>query len=190
LNIIILSLGIGRLDWALVKLDLVTGILLLLQASFYLYADAAEIIINGVAYVITVVWALAGFYAVREESVKTMRFFFIFAIVEPAYTIYKLVVMKTDPQDYPDVSYNQFAFTGGFALIVRGVLLYYAYAVYTNYGKGLYPIWHRQAPKPLAPSQLPAGSDQNSPTARKINSDDSEHSRLIPNYVEPLCVVL
>jgi len=168
--------GTASTFFTYLKLDLATGILLLLLASFYLFSEIQELILNAFAYVFTVVWAMMGAVCVREENTKLMRAFFVFATIEPAYVIYKLVAIEVT-SDYPAVSANQFWFTGGFALVVRALVLYYASKSQKNFGKGLYHVWHRTV-RSAAISHLP--EDERAST--------DQHTHLLPTR-EQLCTI-
>lgn len=82
--------------FSLMKLDFALGVILVLLAIFYLLTDAVQIALNVLACVVTLGWLLLGFAFVQRESRRLAPWFFLFATLEPAFLIYKLVAMKLD----------------------------------------------------------------------------------------------
>ncbi len=132
---------VAHIFFALLKFDVGVEVLLVLLASFFLFEStfSYEAILNGVALIVTVVWAIVGRQTVRTESARLVKFWAAFAFVEPIYILYKFAQMNLVPvyKDSPRTTYFQFYLLGSIALIIRAVLLYFAYRAYKNFGKGL-----------------------------------------------------
>lgn len=135
--------------FSLLKLDFALGLMLVLLAVFYLVSDPIQIVLNILACVMTLVWLILGFTFVQRESHKLGIIFFMFATLEPAFVIYKLIAMKlNNPDDdddedgsqddpYPVFSWTEFLATGCIALIVRFGCIVYGIICTRNFDKGL-----------------------------------------------------
>jgi membrane protein implicated in regulation of membrane protease activity len=67
-------------------------------AGFFLYSDEM-LIIDIVALVFTLIWALFGYGAVRQENKNATRVFLITSVLLPAYVVYKFVSYTEHPPD-------------------------------------------------------------------------------------------
>eukprot|EP00808_Paulinella_micropora_P004010 g81237.t1 len=127
--------------FSLLKLDLATGLLLLVLAGFYLFEDTSELVLNISMLLVTLCWMALAVSSVYNESYKAMWLVLCFSVIEPAYIGYKLYQLDANPKDYPQVSYNQFATTGGAAILIRFMLIVSAWKTKHNFGRGLLEIW-------------------------------------------------
>jgi len=125
----------SQIFFSLLKLDFLLAVLLELLASFFLYDSQVELVGNIIAILLSFLWIFFGYFGVRGENVKLMYAFAVFAIAEPVYIIVKFVDFNEDHSQ--KTSYTQFFTTGSIALLVRILLLFWAYWSFTNFGQGL-----------------------------------------------------
>lgn len=135
----------SQIFFTLLRLDLAIAIFLVMLASFFLFNSVfgAEAVLNIIAVVLTAIWSRIGRYLVRHEYGQTLKVWAGFACIEPIYIIYKFVCMNFAAvyTDSPRTTYLQFYLVGSGALVIRALLLRYAYACYCNFGKGLTDVF-------------------------------------------------
>lgn len=132
--------------FTLLKLDFALGVLMCLLAVFYLFSQPLQIALNVAAGVATLGWLMLGYALVQRESKRLAPYFFLFALLEPAYLIYKLIAMRVandgsgdqiGDEPYPVFSWRQLLLTGCVAILVRLACIVYALLAIRNFGMGL-----------------------------------------------------
>jgi hypothetical protein len=128
----IYSLFLGML-----KVDLQVGFTVVMMLGFNnIVDDTAELVTTIVGLVLTIIWALIAWASVRYERKALVVVVCLFAWCEPAYLIWKLVLLHSSDTlaDYvkgPAI----LACAAGF--IVRVFLLLFFVQAVRNFGKGL-----------------------------------------------------
>lgn len=178
--------------FTLLKLDFALGVLLVLLALFYLVSDPVQIALNVLACIVTLGWLVLGFQFVQRESRRLAPYFFLFAPLEPAFLIYKLVAMKSSSQDdaseYPVFSWTEFLFTGCVAVFVRVACILFGIMCFTNFGKGLKERMFEDQDDHAAHSAAAHAHAQGvmrAPVAVVVEADNGDRSQL-RNYLQPL----
>lgn len=124
----------------MVKLDLLLGIVVVCVGSFFIFRENLwERILLGVLYFLTFFWAMLGLYAVRLESKRLMLLFFIFSVIQPTHTAYKVLDVATeniDTETRRRIEWGFFAL-GGFSVVVRVQLVVQGVRAMRNFGRGL-----------------------------------------------------
>ena len=194
--------------FTLLKLDFALGVLLVLLAIFYLVSQTAQIVINVFACIATLGWLVLGFQFVQRESRRIGVFFFAFALLEPAYLIYKLVAIHRDANSASDgqfstFSWNQFLLTGCVAVSVRLACVVAGAVCMGNFGRGLKekmftgsssdrrPVRRASRAEPLA---YPAASPNHgahaqvadAPVTVVIEQNQGQHNSQLLTYLQPL----
>lgn len=192
--------------FTLLKLDFALGVLLVLLAIFYLVSQTAQIVINVFACIATLGWLVLGFQFVQRESRRIGIFFFAFALLEPAYLIYKLVAIHRDANAASDgqfstFSWNQFLLTGCVAVSVRLACVVAGAVCWGNFGKGLkekmFTGGHRRPARrasraePLAyptvsPNHGAHAQVADAPVTVVIEQNQAQHNSQLLTYLQPL----
>lgn len=130
---------------SMLKIDVQFGLSLVLLAGFFLFdpASSTALWLNVVYVVISIVWAVLGWQMVIREIKVGMVFFFLFAVAEPAYIIYKVVgFYKPVPEvDCTYVPCILFTFTGCVAIGLRVALCVFAGICMRNFGLGMKKVF-------------------------------------------------
>jgi len=124
---------------SLLKLDFQFGFTLVLAVGMFYYDTfGLELIVDVVGFVLTIVWAVGGYYGVRREIKWVMITFFALAIVEPTYIVYKMIRLLTLDIEILDTDFGwPFIIMAGLAVICRIALLFWAVMCFRHFGNGL-----------------------------------------------------
>ncbi|XP_054769017.2 uncharacterized protein LOC129276651 [Lytechinus pictus] len=125
---------------SLLKFDfqLEVSIVILILEDLIAVSTFEKLIIGfGVAY--GVIWAFIGFLSLRYENKHLTWIFFATSIFEPAYIIYKIVMVAQDDTAVPSLQLLNYAILvcSVLGLLVRIAVVLCMSKVYSNFGKGL-----------------------------------------------------
>lgn len=100
-----------------------------------------EKLVLGIGITYGVIWAIVGFLSMRWESKQLTWVFFVSSVLEPAYIIYKIVVVAQDfdPNGDFNVQLLNYAIIicSILGLLTRVAVVLCMSKVYSNFGKGL-----------------------------------------------------
>ncbi|KAL6058881.1 hypothetical protein QOT17_014553 [Balamuthia mandrillaris] len=124
----------------LLKVDVFLGVIGVLMIGLFLFGGY-ELYIDIGFVVMTVLWAVACWFAAKQEVRWMMIAFFVFALVEPCYIVTKvIIVVVLKPSEYESLELIGPVVVGVLALIVRVLLVVTGILVFRNFGKGLRQI--------------------------------------------------
>mmetsp|Transcript_52841 Transcript_52841/g.123488 ORF Transcript_52841/g.123488 Transcript_52841/m.123488 type:complete len:183 (+) Transcript_52841:398-946(+) len=142
-----------QLFCSLLKLDLMLGFVLIFTGLMGRAWDTTwGFVTTLVSLTATIVWVFVGWQAAMREHVWAMRFVLVFALYEPAYLIYKIIVLRnkehgdvhSNTSDGLSISLPAFDLSLGYmiflvvaALVVRAAVFTLACVVRYNFGHGL-----------------------------------------------------
>merc|ERR1712150_99086 len=144
------------------KMDFVMSLLLLCQATFFLYKEHADYITNSAVIFVTVLSANLGYWGVFKEFEKLMCAFWLLIWVQPGYIVFKLWEFYSMPEKFHEIQLAQFWITGSVAVLVRLVLGIISISSYKKFGYGY----------------------------KEYTKGIDKEQNYLHNYVEPLCQIL
>ncbi|XP_072174928.1 uncharacterized protein [Diadema setosum] len=125
---------------SLLKFDLqleVSMVILVLENGVKQIELLEQLVIGiGIAY--AVIWAIIGFLVMRYENRQLAWLFFITSVFEPAYIIYKIVLVAQEFDRQGAMLLNYAIIVCGIlGLIIRVAVVLCMAKVYSNFGRGL-----------------------------------------------------
>jgi len=102
-----------------------------------------ELYLDIVFFIVTVLWASLGWYTVRHEKKALIWLFLLFALVEPAYIIWKdreAITSIENEEGYAAASLG----VSALAIVCRVLLIVWTFLVYKGFNKGLRDVFKRE----------------------------------------------
>eukprot|EP00698_Gefionella_okellyi_P022944 TRINITY_DN7704_c0_g1_i1.p1 TRINITY_DN7704_c0_g1~~TRINITY_DN7704_c0_g1_i1.p1 ORF type:complete len:328 (+),score=62.55 TRINITY_DN7704_c0_g1_i1:28-1011(+) len=124
---------------SLLKVDLQFNISLVVLGGFFIFQNVAnaDLWVNIVMVIVTIVWTFLANYAIRQEQFKLFILVCAFAVVEPTYIIYKMVTLfGPSGQLVVDNPRILFAISGALSIAERILLFFFIVRCYRNWGPG------------------------------------------------------
>jgi len=130
---------------AFLKMDLQFGLTIVLAIGIFYHVASLEFYLDIGFFVITILWAGLGWFAIRHEISKLVVVFFLFALVEPGYLLWKAVAVLTVNGDWRQAQYTApVIIISGLALVCRALLIIYTFLSYRHFNKGLRNIFEKE----------------------------------------------
>lgn len=124
--------------FSLLKLDVYLQLLLLMLAAFFLEWDHwFELFSNLIMLALTIGCFVIARKGIKTESTKLTNWFVLLSLFQPAYISWKLWTVWSEPQDYPQHTFEQFLFTGLLAILIRIGLIVFCRLCVHNFNRGL-----------------------------------------------------
>lgn len=132
----------------LVKLDLIVAIALLVLAAFSGLLSHVELGLCIAGVVLTLAWAFLAATMAKEERRRLAVPFFLVAVLEPAFIVYKFYDVATEWDSYQSLISGPLIVVGVLALLVRIAVVVYAAYVLKNFGIGIKQAYVRRHQAP------------------------------------------
>ena len=124
---------------SLMKVDFQCAVSLTILASFSGVLTETSLILSVLGLWLSVWWLVGAWYAARHEHRVLMYLVYAFAALEPAFIIYKFVMIATRWDTYQQLITYPLLVLGAACLLLRLVVLVLAWRVHASFGLGLKP---------------------------------------------------
>jgi len=130
---------------AFLKMDLQFGLTIVLAIGLLWKVATLEFYLDIGFFVITVVWAGVGWFAIRHEKKLLVVLFFLFALVEPAYLVWKVIEVLNTNGDWRDAQFTApVIIISALALFCRALLFIYTIIAAKHFNQGLRNIFEKE----------------------------------------------
>lgn len=119
------------------KVDFQVAVSLVILASFSGVLSETALFLSVIGLWVSAWWLVGAWFASRHEHRAVMVVFFVFALLQPAYVLYKLVSIATDWSEYQQLISYPCLVLGGLSLALRAVVVALGARVYRDFGRGL-----------------------------------------------------
>eukprot|EP01113_Clastostelium_recurvatum_P005444 TRINITY_DN12439_c0_g2_i1.p1 TRINITY_DN12439_c0_g2~~TRINITY_DN12439_c0_g2_i1.p1 ORF type:complete len:309 (+),score=60.65 TRINITY_DN12439_c0_g2_i1:32-958(+) len=127
------------------KMDLQFGLTIVLGVGMFLHPDNLELYLDLVFFLITLGWAVLGWYGIRHELTSLVIVFFMFALVEPGYIIWKIIAALEPHDEFDQIGYLGPALAlCGLALLCRFLLILWTGFTFRSFHKGLRQVFEKE----------------------------------------------
>lgn len=132
---------------SLLKIDLLFALGLVLGIGLFQLDNSTAFYIDLAMIPFTIMWAMVGWFGVRNEVRISVGFFLALAIIEPSYVVWKAIgwIHTTPPSVGGVYTFVTICAAAVFSIIIRGCVVAFSILTYTNFGKGLKAVFEKES---------------------------------------------